>query len=54
VTYADFAITVLLDALAAYKPEIPTAFKALSKLKQSVEQLPNIQKWMSSRPDTCH
>lgn len=54
VTYADLAITVLLDALAKYKPELLAAFPALGQLKTSVETLPNITKWMARRPDSSH
>ena len=54
VTYADFALTVLLDTLAHHKPELLTVFTALSKLKKSVEDLPNIQKWIANRPATSN
>lgn len=54
VTYADLAIAVLLDALSKYKPEILVVFSSLTKLKKSVEELPNIEKWIANRPDTSH
>lgn len=53
-TYADFAISIMLDTLAVHKPEIVAVFKALAKLKKSVEELPNIEKWIATRPDTHH
>ena len=54
VTYADFAIAVMLDTLAQFKPELVSLFAALAKLKKSVEELPNIAKWIANRPDTTH
>lgn len=54
VTYADLAITILLDALSQYKPEILLAFTTLAQLKKNVEELPNIAKWIAKRPDTQH
>lgn len=53
-TYADLAITVLLDTLTQHKPELLTLFTALAKLKKSVEELPNIEKWIANRPDTSN
>ena len=52
VTYADLAIFVLLETLAMHEPSILGKFPTLSKLKTSVEQLPAIEKWIKSRPDT--
>ena len=44
----------MLDTLGRFKPEILAHFAALGKLKTSVEQLPNIAKWIANRPDTAH
>ena len=52
VTYADFAICVLLQVITTKQPSLLETFPALEKLKASVEQLPRIKEWMSKRPET--
>lgn len=54
VTCADLAIAVLLEALSNYNPQFLSPFSNLVKLKTSVEELPNIKKWMAARPETVH
>ena len=53
-TYADFAVAVLLDALATYKPGLLSMFPPLEKLKASVEALPSIAAWIARRPESSH
>ena len=52
VTYADFAVYVLLEALEADSPSLLDNFPSLNKLKNSVQKLPNIDKWLKKRPVT--
>lgn len=53
-TYADLAIAVMLDTLSKFTPQIVGLFATLSKLKKSVEELPNIEKWIANRPVSVH
>ncbi len=52
VTYADLSVAVLLEMLAKNHPAILDSLPTLAKLKISVEQLPAIDKWIKSRPET--
>ena len=52
VTYADFAVYVLLETLEADSPSLLDNFPSLNKLKNSVQKLPNIDKWLKKRPVT--
>ena len=52
VTYADFAVYVLLETLEADSPSLLDNFPSLNKLKNSVQKLPNIDKWIKNRPLT--
>ena len=52
VTYADFAVYVLLETLEADSPSLLDNFPSLNKLKNSVQKLPNIDKWLKNRPVT--
>lgn len=54
VTCADMAIAVMLDVLSKSKPDLIQLFANLSKLKKSVEELPNIERWIANRPDSAH
>lgn len=48
-TYADFAVYLTLTWL---KPDAVEKFTALVRLKNSVEKLPNIAKWIAEHPQT--
>lgn len=48
-TYADLAVYLTLTRL---QPEVVGRFTALSRLKKSVEKLPNIAKWVAEHPKT--
>ena len=48
-TYADFAVYLTLTRL---QPEAVEKFTALTRLKNSVEKLPNIAKWIAEHPQT--
>ena len=48
-TYADFAVYLTLTRL---QPEAVERFTALVRLKNSVEKLPNIAKWIAEHPQT--
>ncbi len=52
VTYGDFAVCVLLEALQSDTPTLLDHFPRLAKLKGSVEVLPNVRRWISERPQT--
>ena len=52
VTYADFAVFTVLDALKTRLPEICDHFPNLKIMCDSVSSLPAIQKWLESRPQT--
>ena len=51
-TYADFAVYVLLEPAVSDTPTLLDRFPTLAKLKTSVEQLPNIAKWLKERPES--
>ena len=52
-TYADFAIYLLYDYVAANIPGAPTQYPSLTNLKQKVENLPKIADWIKKRPNTA-
>lgn len=51
-TWADFSMVIVLTYITALQPEILDNFPALKKLKETVESLPNIAKWINERPVT--
>lgn len=52
VTYADFAVAVLLHTLDTRRPGILDPLPRLTTLRASVEKLPSIEAWMKKRPET--
>ena len=54
VTHADFSVYLMLDYVLMMAPNVLDNYPALKKLRQSVEKLPNIAKWMKERPVTEH
>ena len=52
VTYGDLGVYLILDQLLGAVPTVLDKFPALSQLKQKVESLPNIAKWLQTRPQT--
>ena len=52
VTYADFAGYIALDVILQNDPNVLDRYPALKKLRTSVENLPNIAKWLQDRPKT--
>ena len=53
-TYADFHIYCTLEILVKMFPGFLVQYPALAKLKEAVETLPNIAKWLKERPKTDH
>ncbi|XP_022903523.2 uncharacterized protein [Onthophagus taurus] len=52
-TWADFALTVLLDNIEVIGGKTPyEKFKNLIAVKNNVESIPNIKKWLETRPVT--
>ena len=54
VTHADFSVYLMLDYVLMMAPNILDNYPALKKLRESVEKLPNIAKWLKERPVTDH
>lgn len=53
VTYVDLYLTLVADLLLTFVgANVLDAYPAVSKLKTSVETLPNIAKWIKERPKT--
>ena len=52
VTYGDLGVYLLLDMLSHLSPTVLDKFPSLSQLKNRVESLPNIAKWIQTRPQT--
>lgn len=50
--WADLKVTAVLDTIGATSPEVLPKYPALVALKDSVEKLPNIAKWIAQRPVT--
>ena len=48
-TYADFAVYLTLTRL---EPDVLERFTALARLRNSVEKLPNIARWIAQHPQT--
>ena len=53
-TYADFSIYCVLDYLIKGNPNFLDSYPGVAKLRKSVENLPNIAKWLEERPKTEH
>ncbi|KAL5481716.1 hypothetical protein EMCRGX_G021944 [Ephydatia muelleri] len=53
-TYGDLCVFNVLDFLSTFLhiPTVLEKFPALSQLKKNVESLPNIAKWIQTRPQT--
>ena len=51
-TYGDFGVYLVLDHITATTPTVLDKYPALSQLKKNVESLPNIAKWIQTRPQT--
>ena len=51
-TYADFAMYLLFEYAVANLPGSTENHPTLTKLKASVEKLPNIARWLRERPAT--
>ena len=54
VTYADIIFTHIMSYVVLVLPDVLDKYPALKKLKESVEKLPNIAKWIKERPVTDH
>ena len=52
VTYADFEFYIVSGDVLRQVPTLLENFPTLAKLRTSVEQLPNIAKWLKERPET--
>ena len=52
-TYADFAVYVLMDVLKDHVEGILEKFPSLKKIFTAVGEQPNIQKWLAARPVTA-
>ena len=52
VTYADIAIFCTYDLVGSLLPNLLEGRPALTKMKESVESLPNIARWLKERPKT--
>ncbi len=53
VTWPDFHFYLLVGHLEKQVPDALKSYPALTKLKTSVETLPNIAKWIKERPQTA-
>ncbi len=51
-TWPDFSFFILTSYVEKIAPEALKDFPTLTKLKASVESLPNIAKWLKERPET--
>lgn len=54
VTYVDLSIVLTMGFIAMVNPSILDNYPAISKLKGTVESLPDIAKWIQERPKTHH
>ena len=56
VTYVDMYLALIADTLITFGggAQVLEPFPAITKLKASVEALPNIAKWIQERPKTEH
>ena len=54
VTYADFAVYVLIECILPDAPNLLDHFPHLSKLMETVEGLDKIKEWIQTRPETPH
>ena len=54
VTYADLTIFMMQEYVKDAVPNALDNYPALAKLKRSVENLPNIAKWLAERPQTAN
>ena len=52
VTWADFRLAIAIELFSKLFPDAMSSFPALLKLRQAVEKLPRIAKWISERPVT--
>ena len=52
VTYADFYLYTATNMLKAVDEKVLEKFPAITKMKEAVEALPNIAKWLKERPVT--
>ena len=52
VTYADFAFLEVSGYVFKVAPNLLDKYPALKKLKTSIENLPNIAKWLKERPES--
>ena len=52
VTYVDLRIAYLTDFVLQVSPNALDAYPAIKKLKEAVEALPNIAKWLKERPES--
>ena len=52
VTWADFSIVLVLDWLDLTLPGALKDYPGIAKLRDSVNNLPNIKKWIAARPKT--
>ena len=50
VTYADISIFGGFDLVVSFLPNLLEGRPALTKMKESVESLPNIARWLKERP----
>ena len=53
VTYADLALYNILDWVKDI-PNIFDKYPGIQKMRKSVEELPNVAKWIATRPKTEH
>ena len=54
VTYADFSFLIVSGYVSKAAPNVFDKYPALKKLITSIENLPNIAKWLKERPVTEH
>ena len=52
-TWADLAFFNWISGVIARNPAVLDNYPSLKKLKQTVETLPNIAKWLKERPETA-
>ena len=52
VTYADFAVYMLMEHGVKIGLPVADDYPTLAKLKESVENIPSIAKWLKERPVT--
>ena len=54
ITYIDLYIAITSFIVAMVDPGMVSGYPAVSKLKETVESLPGIAKWIQERPKTHH